>query len=74
MVTPVVLTEQRIERIPKESNLVAVYGPSSLEAQRQMSDSQSWKARGCCNLGPRDHIFHQTVSRVPVANHVFLGT
>ena len=35
---------------------------------------QSWKARGHCNLSARDHIFHQTVSRLPVANHVFLGS
>ena len=26
------------------------------------------------NLGPRDGIFHQTVSRLPVANQVFLGS
>ena len=48
-------------------------GPSSPEAEGQVCDSQSWKARGCCNLGPRDRIFHQTVSRFPVANQVFLG-
>ena len=41
------------------------------EAERQMGDSQSQKARG--NLGPRDCI-HQTVSRLPVPNHVFLGS
>jgi len=35
-----------------------------------VGDSQSWKARG--NLGPRDVILHQTVSRFPVANKVFL--
>ena len=29
------------------------------QRQRQMRDSQSWKARGCCNLSPRDRIFHQ---------------
>jgi len=33
---------------------------------------QSWKASG--NLGPRDGILHQTVSRLPVANHIFLGS
>ena len=43
-----------------------------LEAEEQAGDSQSWKARG--NLGPRDGILHQTVSRLPVANHVFLGS
>ena len=42
------------------------------EAERQVGDSQSWKARG--NLGPRDGILHQTVSRPPVANQVFLGS
>ena len=44
----------------------------SPEAERQAGDSQSWKARG--NLGPRDGILHQTVSRLPVANQVFLGS
>ena len=42
-----------------------------LEAERQAGDSQRWKARG--NFGPRDGILHQTGSRLPVANHVFLG-
>ena len=42
-----------------------------LEAERQAGESQSWKARG--NLSPRD-IVHQTVSRLPVANQVFLGS
>ena len=41
------------------------------EAERQVGDSQRWKMRG--NLGPRDGILHQTVSRLPVANHIFLG-
>ena len=34
-----------------------------LEAERQAGDSQSQKARG--NLGPRDGLLHQTVSRFP---------
>ena len=37
-----------------------------------MTGSQSRKERG--NLGPRDDILYQTVSRFPVANHVFLGS
>ena len=41
------------------------------EAERQVGDSQSWKARG--NLGHRDGILHQTVSRLPVTIQVFLG-
>ena len=36
-----------------------------LEAERQGGSSQSWRARG---------IFHQTVSRLPVANQVSLGS
>ena len=42
------------------------------EAERQAGSSQSWKARG--NIGPRDGILHQTVSRFPVTNQVFLGS
>ena len=41
------------------------------EAERQARDNQSQKARG--NLGPRDGIFHQIVSRLKVAIQVFLG-
>ena len=41
------------------------------EAERQAGDSQNQKAKG--NLGPRDGIPHQTVSRFLVANQVFLG-
>ena len=43
-----------------------------LEAKRQVGYSQNRKARG--NLSPRDGILHQTVSRLPVANQVFLGS
>ena len=39
-----------------------------------MHNSQRRKARGSCNLGPRDHIFHQTVSRLRVDNDIFLGS
>ena len=39
-----------------------------------MYNSQRWKARGSCNLSPRDRIFHQTVSRLRVDNDVFLGS
>ena len=42
-----------------------------LEVERQACDSQSWKARG--NLGHKDGILHQTVSRLPVTDQVFLG-
>ena len=44
----------------------------SPEAERQAGDIQSQKARG--NLGPRESILHQTVTRLPVANQVFLGS
>ena len=43
-----------------------------LRAERQVGDGQSQKARG--NLGPRDGILHQTVSRLPVTDNVFLGS
>ena len=42
------------------------------EAERQVGDSQRWKTRG--NLCPRDGILHQTVSRLLLANHMFLGS
>ena len=46
----------------------------ALEAEMQACYSQNLKARGCCSLSPRDCIFHQNVRRLPVANHVFLGS
>ena len=72
--TPSVPTEQRTYRIPKESKPAAVQGPPSTEAERQGCNSQSQKARGCFNPSPRDRIFQQTMSRFPVANHIFLGS
>ena len=42
------------------------------EAERQVGDSQRWKTRG--NLCPRDGILHQSVSRLLLANHMFLGS
>ena len=41
-------------------------------AERQACNSHSQKAKG--NLGSREGIFHQTVSKFPVANQVFLGS
>ena len=49
-------------------------GPSPTRGREASGDSQSQKARGCPNLGPRDGIFQQTVNRLPVANHIFLGS
>ena len=46
--------------------------PHPPEAETQACKSQGQKARG--HLGPRDNILHQTLSRLPVANHVFLGS
>ena len=43
-----------------------------LEGEGQVSGSQSLKARS--NLGPRDSILHQNVSKFLVANQVFLGS
>jgi len=53
---------------------LASCGPAHLplEAGRQVGNSQSWKSRG--KLCPRDGILHQTASRLPVANQVFLGS
>ena len=42
------------------------------EAGGQLGDSQIRKARG--KLVPRDGILHQTASRLPVSNQVFLGS
>ena len=42
------------------------------EAEGQAGNSQSWKTRG--NLNPRDGILHQTVSGLPFANQVVLGS
>ena len=39
---------------------------------REACDSQSQKARGCCNISLRDGLFYQTVSRLLAANHIFL--
>ena len=61
-------------RILKESKPAAIYGPYYPEAERQVHDSQRWKARGPCNFSPRDCTSLQAVSRLPVTNHVCLGT
>ena len=71
-VSPGMLTEQRIEQIPKDSKPAAIWGRPSLEAERQARDSQRQKARACCSPDPRHRIFHQTLNRLPFANHVFL--
>ena len=57
--------------IPK---CIPVFKEKKLSSFFKNDPSQSWKEKACCNLCPRGCIFHQTVSRLPVANHVFLGS
>ena len=47
--------------------------PSRPRGREEVCTSQSQRDSGC-NLGPRDCVFHKTVSRLPVANHIFLGS
>ena len=44
------------------------------ELERQVCDSRRQKARSRCNLSPRDSIWRQAVSGLPVTTHVFLGS
>ena len=68
--------EQRIEPILRRDSWLwsnPSPPPYSLpEAERKARDNQSQKVRG--NLGPRDGILHHSVSRLPVANQIFLGS
>ena len=43
-----------------------------MEAERQVCENQSQMERD--KLGPRDGILYQTLSRLPVANQIFLGS
>ena len=63
------LTEQMIDQIGKESLPGADCPMTLLEVERQAGDSQSWKERG--KLCPRDSIPYQTASRLSVTNQVF---
>ena len=42
------------------------------ESERQVCDTRRQKARSRCNLSPRDSIWRQAVSGLPVTTHVFL--
>lgn len=46
----------------------------SLEAERQMHNSQRLKARGHCKLSHRVETPCQAVSRLPVTNYISLGS
>ena len=56
----------------KKCKLSALQGHHLPEAEWLLSNSQSQKARDCCNRSPRDRVFYQTVSMLSVANHDFL--
>ena len=74
---PLVLSQNKGLCMRKYRKITIWLSFRALPPQRQrasLCDSQIWKARGCCNLAPRDCIFHQTVSGLPVANHIFLGS
>ena len=47
---------------------------SSTKTERNVCISQRQKASGCCYISPRDDISHQALSRLPVSNHVSLGS
>ena len=49
----------------------------ALPPQRRRGRSaiaRAWRQAAAAILGPRDRIFHQTVSRLPVVHHIFLGS
>ena len=45
-----------------------------METERNVCISQRQKVSGCCYISPRDDISHQALSRLPVSNHVSLGS
>ena len=70
--TPGALTEQRVAPLQISKGSCCLW--LSLEAERQVQDSQRRKAKDHCNLSPRGHVSQQAPSRLPTANHVFLGS
>jgi len=65
---------KRLTQYQRRANRLCI-GPSPAAGGREaVCYSQTLKARGCCNLGPETSILHQTVSRLLVANQVFLGS
>ena len=75
MVNTGVLIEQRIVpwRIPKESSCMPFRALPPWRQRGRCATARE-KASGRYYLGPRDHSFHQTVRRLPVANHIFLAS
>ena len=49
-------------------------GPSPARGREAGLRKPEPEDKGYCNLGPRKAVLHQTASRLPVANHVFLGS
>lgn len=45
-----------------------------MKAERNVCIIQRQKARSCCYISPREDISHQALIRLPVADHVFLGS
>ena len=50
------------------------YGLAHHPAGGREEGKQQPELEGKGQSGPRDSIFHQNVSRLPVANHIFLGS
>ena len=70
---PGLLTEQRIEPIPKEESCVQAPPPN--QRQRGRHATARTRRQGAAAIStPETGILHQTVSRLPVASHVFLGS
>ena len=71
-VQPGPLTEQRIELHQRRASWLHT-GPSLRWRQRGRQVTARAGRRGAI-LAPETGILHQTVGRLPVANHVFLGS
>ena len=73
---PDLLTEQRTGQIPRQS-YPAVYRllPPPCQGQRGRHATARAKRQGATPVSaPETSIFHQILSRLPVANHIFLGS
>ena len=76
MVTPGVLIEQKIVpwRILKESSCMPFRALLSLEAERLRHTTDRAERQVAATISAPETSFHQTVRRLPVANHIFLGS
>lgn len=71
---PVTLTNKGLSEYQRKARQVLYRALPPWRQRSRHVTARAGRARGYCNIDPRDYLFHQTVNRLSVATQVFRGS